>query len=297
MIERTPVLDFATHAILAIGIAIVLMPVYLAFVAATLPAGEINSAPMPFLPGDLLFENLAKAWEREDLGRQLFNSFVMAGGIAVGKIVISILSAFAIVYFNFRFRMLAFWAIFMSLMLPVEVRIVPTYEIAANALTPFIWLIETVTGGWIEIGVRWNLLNSYEGLILPLIASATATFLFRQFFLTVPDELTEAAKIDSATPMRFFFDILLPLSRTNIAALGVIMFIFGWNQYLWPLLITTHEEMNTIVIGLNRMMPSMDAIPEWNVVMAAALIALAPPVAVVIVLQRWFLKGLIDSEK
>lgn len=297
MIERTPVLDFITHLLLVLGISIVLMPVYLAFVAATLPAAEINSAPMPFLPGDQLVENLAKAWQREDLGRQLLNSFVMAGGIAVGKIVISILSAFAIVYFNFRFRMLAFWAIFMSLMLPVEVRIVPTYEVAANALTPFIWLIETVTGGWIDIRVRWNLLNSYEGLILPLIASATATFLFRQFFLTVPDELTEAAKIDSATPMRFFFDILLPLSRTNIAALGVIMFIFGWNQYLWPLLITTHEDMNTIVIGLNRMMPSMDAIPEWNVVMAAALIALAPPVAVVIVLQRWFLKGLIDSEK
>jgi sn-glycerol 3-phosphate transport system permease protein len=297
MIERTPVLDVFTHVILILGIAIVLMPVYLAFVAATLPANEINAAPMPFLPGDLFFENIAKAWEREDLGRQLFNSFVMAAGIAIGKIVISILSAFAIVYFQFRFRMLAFWAIFMSLMLPVEVRIVPTYEVTANALTPFIWLIETVTGGWIEIGVRWNLLNSYEGLILPLIASATATFLFRQFFLTVPDELTEAAKIDSATPMRFFFDILLPLSRTNIAALGVIMFIFGWNQYLWPLLITTHDDMNTIVIGLNRMMPSMDAIPEWNVVMAAALIALAPPVMVVVVLQRWFLKGLIDSEK
>lgn len=297
MIERTPVLDVVTHVMLAIGIAIVLMPVYLAFVAATLPAAEINAVPMPYLPGGLLFENIAKAWQREDLGRQLFNSFVMASGIAVGKIVISILSAFAIVFFKFRFRMLAFWAIFLSLMLPVEVRIVPTFEVAANALTPFNWLVETLSLGWIDIGVRWNLLNSYEGLILPLIASATATFLFRQFFLTVPDELTEAAKIDSATPMRFFFDILLPLSRTNIAALAVIMFIFGWNQYLWPLLITTNEDMSTIVIGLNKMMPSMDAIPEWNVVMAGALIALAPPVLVVIVLQRWFLKGLIDSEK
>ncbi|MEZ5862057.1 MAG: ABC transporter permease subunit [Geminicoccaceae bacterium] len=297
MIERTPILDLVTHVFLVLCIALVLLPVYLAFVAATLPVAAVNSAPMPYLPGDQLFTNLAAAWAREDLGRQLFNSMVMASGIAFGKIAISILSAFAITYFNFPFRKTAFALIFASLMLPVEVRIVPTYEVTANALTPFIWLIETLTGGMIDIKLRWNLLNTYEGLILPLIASATATFLFRQFFMTIPDELAEAAKIDSATPMRFFFDILLPLSRTNIAALAVIMFIFGWNQYLWPLLVTTQEDMNTIVIGLNRMMPSMDAIPEWNVVMAGALIALTPPVLVIVVLQRWFLKGLVDSEK
>ncbi len=297
MIERTPILDVLTHVLLVLCIALVLLPVYLAFVAATLPVGAVNSAPMPWLPGDQLFANLAAAWQREDLGRQLFNSMVMASGIAFGKITISILSAFAITYFNFPFRKTAFALIFVSLMLPVEVRIVPTYEVTANALTPFIWLIETVTGGMVDIRLRWNLLNTYEGLILPLIASATATFLFRQFFMTIPDELAEAAKIDSATPMRFFFDILLPLSRTNIAALAVIMFIFGWNQYLWPLLVTTEEDMNTIVIGLNRMMPSMDAIPEWNVVMAGALIALTPPVLVILFLQRWFLKGLVDSEK
>lgn len=297
MIERTPILDLFTHVFLVLCIALVLLPVYLAIVAATLPAAAVNSAPMPYLPGDQLFTNLATAWAREDLGHQLFNSMVMAGGIAFGKITISILSAFAITYFKFPFRKIAFALIFASLMLPVEVRIVPTYEVTANALTPFIWLIETLTGGMIDIKLRWNLLNTYEGLILPLIASATATFLFRQFFLTIPDELAEAAKIDSATPMRFFFDILLPLSRTNIAALAVIMFIFGWNQYLWPLLVTTEEDMNTIVIGLNRMMPSMDAIPEWNVVMAGALIALAPPVLVIVFLQRWFLKGLVDSEK
>ncbi len=297
MIERTPILDVLTHVLLVLCIALVLLPVYLAFVAATLPVGAVNSAPMPWLPGDQLFANLATAWQREDLGRQLFNSMVMASGIAFGKISISILSAFAITYFNFPFRKTAFALIFVSLMLPVEVRIVPTYEVTANALTPFIWLIETVTGGMVDIRLRWNLLNTYEGLILPLIASATATFLFRQFFMTIPDELAEAAKIDSATPLRFFFDILLPLSRTNIAALAVIMFIFGWNQYLWPLLVTTEENMNTIVIGLNRMMPSMDAIPEWNVVMAGALIALTPPVLVILFLQRWFLKGLVDSEK
>lgn len=297
MIERTPILDLLTHVLLVLCIALVLLPVYLAFVAATLPVGAVNAAPMPWLPGDQLFANLATAWQREDLGRQLFNSMVMASGIAFGKITISILSAFAITYFNFPFRKTAFALIFVSLMLPVEVRIVPTYEVTANALTPFIWLIETVTGGMVDIRLRWNLLNTYEGLILPLIASATATFLFRQFFMTIPDELAEAAKIDSATPMRFFFDILLPLSRTNIAALAVIMFIFGWNQYLWPLLVTTEEDMNTIVIGLNRMMPSMDAIPEWNVVMAGALIALTPPVLVILFLQRWFLKGLVDSEK
>jgi len=207
--------------------------------------------------------------------KMLFNSMVMATGIAVGKIVISFLSAFAIVYFRFRFRMLCFWTIFITLMLPVEVRIVPTYEIAANL----------------------GLLNSYTGLILPLIASATATFLFRQFFMTVPDELVEAARIDGAGPLRFMWSILLPISRTNIAALFVILFIFGWNQYLWPLLITTDPSMNTIVMGIKQMLPTADDWGNWPVTMATAVLAMIPPIVVVVAMQRLFIKGLVESDK
>ncbi|MEP1517629.1 MAG: sn-glycerol-3-phosphate ABC transporter permease UgpE, partial [Nitratireductor sp.] len=205
----------------------------------------------------------------------LVNSTVMALGITIGKIVISLLSAFAIVYFRFPLRKTVFWLIFMTLMLPVEVRIVPTYEVAAN----------------------FGMLNSYSGLILPLIASATATFLFRQFFMTVPDELAEAARVDGAKPMRFFFDILLPMSRTNIAALFVILFIYGWNQYLWPLLVTTDPSMNTIVMGIKQMFPSGDDWADWPVIMATAILAMIPPVAVVIFMQNLFIKGLVETEK
>ena len=205
----------------------------------------------------------------------MWNSLVMALAIAIGKIVISMLSAFAIVYFRFPLRKTVFWMIFLTLMLPVEVRIFPTYKVVA------------------ELG----LIDSYAGLTLPLIASATATFLFRQFFLTVPDELAEAARIDGAGPMRFFFDILLPLSRTSIAALFVIMFIYGWNQYLWPLLVTTREDMYTVVIGIKRMVAGGDTLVEWQLVLATAMLALLPPAAVVLVMQRWFVKGLVETEK
>jgi sn-glycerol 3-phosphate transport system permease protein len=205
----------------------------------------------------------------------MWNSLVMAVGIVVGKIAISLISAFAIVYFRFPFRMTCFWMIFLTLMLPVEVRILPTYKVV------------------VDLG----LLNTYTGLILPLIASATATFLFRQFFLTVPDELAEAARVDGAGPMRFFMTILLPLSRTNIAALAVILFIFGWNQYLWPLLITTETNMTTIVMGIQRMLYVADSVPEWNLTMATAVLAMLPPVFVVMVLQRQFVKGLVETEK
>ena len=224
----------------------------------------------------------------------------------MGKVAISILSAFAIVYFDFRFKMTAFWIIFMSLMLPIEVRIVPTYEVAANALMPFLWLGELlrlddlaswIAGEPVRFDVRVSLLNSYAGLIFPLIASATATFLFRQFFMTIPNEMTEAAKIDGAGPMRFLLDILLPLSRTNIAALCVILFIYGWNQFLWPLLVTTDPSYSTVVIGIAKLMPQPEAVPEWNLAMTAALIAMAPPVLVVVFLQRLFVKGLVESEK
>jgi sn-glycerol 3-phosphate transport system permease protein len=235
-------------------------------------------APMPLLPGDRMWDTYSRALfagVNVPVWQMILNSAVMAIGITVGKIVISLLSAFAIVYFRFPGKMLFFWLIFLTLMLPVEVRILPTYEVMAGL----------------------KLLNSYTGLILPLIASATATFLFRQFFLTVPDELTEAARVDGARPMRFFFDILLPMSRTNIAALFVILFIYGWNQYLWPLLITTDPSMNTIVMGIRQMFPSGDDIADWPMIMATALLAMTPPVLVVIFMQNLFVRGLVETEK
>lgn len=278
MVEKRGFGTVFMHAVLILGIAIVCFPIYLTFVGSTVTHYDIVRAPMPLVPGPHFIENYTHALTagiNVPVGRMLFNSLVMAAGIAIGKIAISILSAYAIVYFRFPFRMLGFWAIFMTLMLPVEVRIVPTYEVAASL----------------------GLLNSYTGLVLPLIASATATFLFRQFFLTVPDELVEAARVDGAGPLRFFRDILLPLSTTNIAALFVILFIYGWNQFLWPLLITTKPEMNTIVMGLKQMMPSADDYGNWPVTMATAILAILPPVAVVVFMQRLFVKGLVETEK
>ena len=267
-----------THGVLCLGIAIVVFPIYLTFVASTVTQRDIVQPPLPLMPGSHFVQNYGDALfagVNVPVLKMLWNSMVMATGIAVGKIVISFLSAFAIVYFRFPFRQLCFWTIFITLMLPVEVRIVPTYEIAASL----------------------NLLNSYTGLILPLIASATATFLFRQFFMTVPDELVEAARIDGAGPMRFMWSILLPLSRTNIAALFVILFIYGWNQYLWPLLITTEPSMNTIVMGIKQMLPTADDWGNWPVTMATAMLAMIPPIVVVVLMQRLFIKGLVESEK
>jgi sn-glycerol 3-phosphate transport system permease protein len=284
MAERTGMVEkrgaglWLTHLGLIIGVLFIFFPIWLAFVASTVSQPEIVRPPMPLLPGDKLVENYTRALTagvNAPVAIMLFNSAVMAIGIAVGKILISLLSAFAIVYFRFPGRMLFFWLIFLTLMLPVEVRIVPTYEVIAN----------------------FGMLNSYQGLILPLVASATATFLFRQFFLTVPDELAEAARVDGAGPMRFFFDILLPMSRTNIAALFVILFIYGWNQYLWPLLITTDPEMNTIVMGIRQMFPSGDDTADWPVIMATSILAMVPPVLVVVGMQRLFVRGLVESEK
>lgn len=278
MVEKRGSGLWLTHAGLIFGIAIVAFPIYLAFVASTVEQKDIIQPPMPLLPGDHFFENYTKALVsgvNAPVWRMLANSMVMALGIALGKIAISLISAFAIVYFRFPGRQLFFWLIFLTLMLPVEVRIVPTYEVVAG----------------------FGMLNSYSGLILPLIASATATFLFRQFFLTVPDELAEAARVDGARPMRFFIDILLPMSRTNMAALFVILFIYGWNQYLWPLLITTDPEMNTIVMGIKQMFPSGDDWADWPVIMATAILAMLPPVAVVIFMQNLFIKGLVETEK
>ena len=281
MIDRNPWLNFISHAVLVLGVAIVAFPLYLALVASTHTADAIVQSPMPLLPGSHLWENYqaalfgsGKLGSNTNVVHMMWVSFVVAMVITVGKIAISLLSAFAIVYFRFPFKMLCFWAIFVTLMLPVEVRILPTYKVVADL----------------------GLLNSYAGLTLPLIASATATFLFRQFFLTVPDELVEAARIDGAGPMRFFKDVLVPLSRTSIAALFVIQFIYGWNQYLWPLIATTSEDMYPIVLGIKRAIFG-EIYVEWNVVMATAILAMLPPALVVILMQKWFVKGLVDTEK
>ncbi|MEH2511523.1 sn-glycerol 3-phosphate transport system permease protein [Nitrobacteraceae bacterium AZCC 1564] len=282
MVERKGIRRYIAHLILWAGIAIVAFPVYLAIVASTQEAAQIANGQMSLLPGGRFLDTYYKTIfigtsgsTREPVGVMLLNSLVMALSIALGKIAISILSAYAIVYFRFPFRMSIFWLIFITLMLPVEVRIYPTYKIAADL----------------------SLLDSYAGLTLPLIASATATLLFRQFFMTVPDELLEASRIDGAGPFRFFKDTLLPLSRTNMAALFVILFIYGWNQYLWPLLITTRDDMQTIVIGIRKMITTSDALTEWPVVMATAVLAMLPPVAVVILMQKLFVRGLVETEK
>lgn len=294
MVEKTPWLDRFTYFALVFGVIIIGFPIYYSLVAATHTFEDVTSVPMSLIPGSNLFVNLSEALSRTNLSRQLLNSFIMAAGITVGKIGISIISAFAMTYFNFAFRKVAFWCVFMTLMLPVEVRILPTYEVAANMLSPFQSIFQLVG---LDFGLNFSLLNSYTGLIMPLVASATATFLFRQFFLTVPEELCEAAKIDGATPMQFFWKILFPLSKTNIAALTVIVFVFGWNQYLWPLLVTTAPEMKTAVVGIQALVPSPDEAPEWNITMAGGLLVMLPPVLVVILMQKYFVKGLIDQEK
>jgi len=262
-------------------VVIVALPVYITFIASTHTAEEVLQAPMSLLPGSHVIENYVAALAHgagestAGVGRMMVNSLVSALVIAIGKIVISLLSAFAIVYFRFPLRTFFFWMIFVTLMLPVEVRILPTYKVVSDL----------------------GMLDSYAGLTIPLIASATATFLFRQFFLTIPDELAEAARMDGAGPMRFFWDVVVPLSRPNIAALFVILFIYGWNQYLWPLLVTTQETMYTVVIGIKRMIAGGDAATEWNLVMATAMLAMLPPALVVLLMQKWFVKGLVDTEK
>jgi len=306
MVEKTPILDALTYLFLMVGILVVGFPIIYAIIAATLPIEDVCRVPMPLIPGDQFWINIQTAWEKGNLGTNLFNSFIMASGITIGKIVVSMFGAFSIVYFDYRFRTVAFVTVFCTLMLPVEVRILPTYEMAANLLGPFqkLWTAMNLDGvaGWIaghEIEVTLDLciLDSYTGLILPLVASATCTFLFRQFFLTIPEELCEAAKIDGASAMTFFRKILFPLSKTNMAALVVIEFVYGWNQYLWPLLITTDPDMTTAVIGLQTLIPAADDLPYWNVALAGSLIVMLPPILVVLFMQRWFVKGLVEPNK
>lgn len=273
--------DWITHGVLVIGVLIFALPVWIVLMGSTHDGASIGRGEVPLLPGSEGFETYRRAWTegatsttRVPVSLMLWNSFVMAMLIALGKIAISLLSAYAVVFFRFPGRMLAFWAIFITLMLPVEVRIFPTFKVVSDL----------------------GMVNTYAGLIIPLIASATATLLFRQFFLTIPDEFVEAAKMDGAGPMRFFFDIVLPLSRTNMAALFVILFVYGWNQYLWPLLITTSTDVETIVIGIVKMIGTESNI-DWSVVMATTVLALLPPIAVVMLMQRWFVQGLTDTEK
>lgn len=296
MNERTPFIDAVCHLILLVGAALVCLPIYFVFVTGSLTQQEIMRVPMSWLPGSQFLANTQTVLSNANFGRLLLNSFIIATGITVGKLAVSVIAAFAVTYFRFPFRMTAFWLIFMSLMLPIEVRIVPTYESAANVALPL-----NILGSWLGIkalvDLDWNLVNTYSGLILPLIASATATFLFRQFFLTIPDELCEAARIDGATPWQFFRLILLPLSRSNIVALAIILFLMGWNQYLWPLLLTTEPAMANAVIGLKKLMPQSDSLPTWHLLMNAAFLTMLPPTIVILILQRWFVKGLVDSGK
>jgi sn-glycerol 3-phosphate transport system permease protein len=281
MIENRRGFDLFCHAVLIIGVALVVFPVYVAFCAATMSEHEVFTVPLSLVPSTHLFENIATIWTHgtgnaaAPFNRMLLNSLVMALVIAIGKIAVSMISAYAIVYFRFPFRTAAFWLIFITLMLPVEVRIFPTVQVVSSM----------------------HLSNTYTGLTLPLIASATATFLFRQFFKTLPDELMEAARIDGASALRFFWDVVLPLSRTTMAALFVITFIFGWNQYLWPILITSQQSLTTAVIGIKGMIASGDTATEWHLVMTATLLAMLPPLVVVLTMQRWFVRGLVDTEK
>jgi sn-glycerol 3-phosphate transport system permease protein len=282
MVENRPWLTFFSHAVLILGVVVVAFPLYVTFVASTLTFDQVMQVPMTLVPGDHMLENYSQVLSagshkgsKAAVSTMLFNSMVMALAIPVGKISISVIASFAIVYFRFPLRNFFFWMIFVTLMLPVEVRIMPTFKVIADL----------------------GMLNSYAGLTVPLIASATATFLFRQFFMTVPDELAEAARVDGAGPMRFFWDVLLPLSKTTMAALFVIQFIYGWNQYLWPLLITSEESMYTVVIGIKRMIVGGDAANEWNLVMATAMLAMLPPALVVLLMQKWFVKGLVETEK
>ena len=280
MVENRPVTTFIAHFVLVLGVVIVAFPIWITFVASTHDELRMTQVPLPLLPGGHFFENMKEvlfsgAGRGSPVGMMLFNSLIMALMIAIGKISISLLSAFAIVYFKFPFRMGFFWLIFITLMLPVEVRILPTFAVVANL----------------------GLLDSYLGLSLPLIASATATFLFRQVFLTVPDEMLEAARIDGAGPMRFFWDILLPMTRTNVAALFVILFIYGWNQYLWPLLITTERDMYTVVMGIKQLLEAAEETPKWHLIMMTTLLSMVPPIVVVVSMQKLFVKGLTDTEK
>jgi sn-glycerol 3-phosphate transport system permease protein len=281
MIERTPILNAITHVIMLLGVVVAVLPIAIVFIASTHDFRTVNMVPMPLWPGDQFFENYARVWEKADFGAKMINSLIVAVGVTVGKIVIAALSAFAIVYFKYKLRMVFFWLIFITLMLPLEVRIVPTYAVVADTLSPFRTILDFF--GLPLFVPEVNLLNTYTGLILPLVATATGTFLYRQFFLTIPDELAEAAKMDGAGPIRFFLEVLIPLSKTNMAALATIMFVYAWNQYLWPLLVVTNQDMATATMQLKKIVPG----PLFG----------QPPLLVVIFMQGYFVRGLVNTDK
>lgn len=272
------------HLILVVGSLLMMVPLLIAFLTSTHQAVDIHSGGLQYSLGTAFGDNYrAVLLDRSGFTKSingmtmLGNSLLLGLGFAVGKIVVSMAAAYALVYFRIRGAGVVFWLIFTTLLLPLEVRILPTFE--------------TVH--------RMGLANTYTGLILPLIASATGTFYFRQFFRSVPDELLDAARMDGAGPFKFFVDILLPISQTMIAALFIIMFVVGWNQYLWPTLITTEEGFFTLVRGIKQILQVWigSNIPEYGHAMALTLLALLPPALVVIVFQSWFVKGLTESEK
>jgi sn-glycerol 3-phosphate transport system permease protein len=297
VIERTPILNAMTHLVMLLGLVLAALPIYIVFVASTHDLPTVNRVPMPLWPGSHLVENYTLVWTKSQFGQKMINSLIVATGVTIGKVLIAAISAFSIVFFRYRLRMVFFWLIFITLMLPLEVRIVPTYAVASNALEPF-----QVMLGSLGLSLKLpevNLLNTYAGLILPLVATATGTFLYRQFFMTIPEELVEASKMDGAGPVRFFFEVLLPLSRTNMAALATIMFVYAWNQYLWPLLITTEPSMATATVMLQKIVPGplFGQPPIWNEAMAATLLVMIPPLLVVIFMQGYFVRGLIATDK
>lgn len=297
MIERTPILNAVTHLVMLLGVVVAVLPIAVVFIASTHDLRTVNMVPMPMWPGDQMVENYARVWAKADFGAKMINSLIVAVGVTIGKVTIAALSAFAIVYFRYRLRMVFFWLIFITLMLPLEVRIVPTYAVVADTLSPFRTILDFL--GLPLFVPEVNLLNTYTGLILPLVATATGTFLYRQFFMTIPDELAEAAKMDGAGPIRFFLEVLIPLSKTNMAALATIMFVYAWNQYLWPLLVVTDQDIATATMQLKKIVPGplFGQPPVWNEAMAATLLVMIPPLLVVIFMQGYFVRGLVNTDK
>jgi len=294
MIQRTPYADALTYGLMIAGFLLLIGPLLVVIAGASQSVVQVNSIPFSFLPQGEFLTNAQTAWQRANLGNALLNSMIMATLVTIGKVALSAFTAFAIVFFRSPLKHLFFWTVFITLMLPLEVRVVPTYSVAADIFQPFRSIF-----GWfgIEVSVEWNLLNSYVGLTLPLVATATGTFLYRQFFMTIPDELAEAARMDGSGPIRFFVEMLLPLSRTNMAALTTIMFVYAWNQYFWPLLMVTDPSYKTVMMSLRALLPAEDGTPDWNVTLAGSLIIITPPLLVVAFLQRWFVRGLVSSEK
>jgi sn-glycerol 3-phosphate transport system permease protein len=294
MIQRTPYADALTYGLMIAGFLLLIGPLLVVIAGASQSVVQVNSIPFSFLPQGEFLTNAQTAWQRANLGNALLNSMIMATLVTIGKVALSAFTAFAIVFFRSPLKHLFFWTVFITLMLPLEVRVVPTYSVAADIFQPFRSIF-----GWfgIEVSVEWNLLNSYVGLTLPLVATATGTFLYRQFFMTIPDELAEAARMDGSGPIRFFVEMLLPLSRTNMAALTTIMFVYAWNQYLWPLVMVTDPSYKTVMMSLRALLPAEDGTPDWNVTLAGSLIIITPPLLVVAFLQRWFVRGLVSSEK